>query len=52
MKLSARWFAFLAILLIIGALIVWLAERYPDVLIGSDGRIDLARGDLAWVNCG
>ena len=48
MKLSARWFAFLAILLIIGALIVWLAERYPDVLIGRDGRIDLARS-VIWL---
>ena len=48
MKLSARWFTFLAILLIIGALIVWLAERYPDVLIGRDGRIDLARS-VIWL---
>ena len=47
MKLSGRWIAFLAILLIFGALIVWLAERYSDVLIGRDGRIDLTRS-LIW----
>ena len=48
MKLSGRWFAFLAILLIFGALIVWLAERYSDVLIGRDGRIDLTRS-VIWL---
>ena len=47
MKLSGRWFAFLTILLIFSALIVWLAERYSDVLIGRDGRIDLTRS-LIW----
>ncbi len=48
MKLSGRWFAFLAILLICGALVVWLAGRFPDVLIGRDGRIDLTRS-VVWL---
>ena len=48
MKISGRWVGFFVVALAIGALIVWLAVRYPEVLAGQGRRVDLTHS-LIWL---
>ena len=48
MKISCRWVGFFVVALAIGALIVWLAVRYPEVLAGQGRRVDLTHS-LIWL---
>jgi len=46
--MSGRWVGFVVVALAIGALIVWLAVRYPQVLAGQGRRVDLTHS-LIWL---
>ena len=48
MKISGRWVGFFVVALAIGALIAWLAVRYPEVLAGQGRRVDLTHS-LIWL---
>ena len=48
MKISGRWVGFFVVAIAIGALIVWLTVRYPEVLAGQGRRVDLTHS-LIWL---
>jgi aspartyl protease family protein len=48
MKLSKGWMLFVAAAIAVLALVLYLAERYPDVLASRDGQVDLTTS-LLWL---
>jgi len=48
MKVSKGWILFVAAAVAVGLLVLYLAERYPDVLANRDGQVNLTTS-LLWL---
>jgi aspartyl protease family protein len=48
MKVSRPWWGFLVLVVAVGALIAFLAHRYPEALTGTGGKVNLTQS-LLWL---